>query len=130
MTTGKQNVTVKRLPSSSDHRTRLLFLEEVEDFLGQRRPCLVLDCSSLQCLDEAAIHLMLHCLEEALKRNGDVKIAGLMPAAETAFEEAGLGRLFSVYETAAEAAAAFHQVTVVSAPPAAAVTPLPAAEAA
>lgn len=130
MTSGKQNVTVKRMPSSSDPRTRLLFLEEVEDFLAQRRPRLVLDCSSLQCLDEAAIHLMLHCLEEALKRNGDVKVAALMPAAETAFEAAGLGRLFNVYATAPEAAAAFHQVPVVSAPPAAAVTPLPAAQAA
>lgn len=130
MTTGKQNVTIKTMPSSSDVRTRQLFLEEVEAFLAQRRPRLVLDCSSLQCLDEAAIHLMLHCLEEALKRNGDVKVAALAPDAETAFAASGLNRLFSVYTSAAEAAASFHQVSTLSAPSAAAVSPLPAAQAA
>ena len=130
MTTGKQNVTVKPMPSSSDLRTQRHFLREVENFLGQRRPRLVLDCSSLPSLDEASIHLMLHCLEEALKRNGDVRVAALAPAAEAAFAAAGLDRLFTVYATAAEAAASFHQVPARSPSPGAAVTPLPATQAA
>ncbi|HZZ37976.1 MAG TPA: STAS domain-containing protein [Acidobacteriaceae bacterium] len=116
MTTRKRNVTVKQIPSGSDLRRKETFLKEVEASLAHRRPCLVLDCSTLQELDQATIHLMLHCLEEALKRNGDVKLAALPAAAEAAFTAAGLGRLFELYATAAEAAASFHQAPVMSEP--------------
>lgn len=125
MTTGKRNVTVKEMPSCSDLHDH--FLEGVKTSLAHRRPCLVLDCSSLQELDQASMHLMLQCLEEALKRNGDVKLAALPTAAEAAFTAAGLGRLFTIYATAAEAAASFHQAPVLSAP-AAATAALPAAQ--
>lgn len=101
-------ITVLQLPSGSDLRRKLLFLEEVESCMAQRRPCLVLDCSSLAAMDEAAVHLMLHCLEEALKRNGDVKLAALTAGVEPAFRAAGLTRLFDMYETKAAAVASFH----------------------
>jgi anti-sigma B factor antagonist len=126
MTIGKRNVAVKQMPSCPDLHQKLLFLEGVKASLAHRRPCLVLDCSSLQELDQATMHLMLHCLEEALKRNGDVKVAALPAAGEAAFTAARLGRLFNVYATAAEAAASFHQAPVLSAP--AMTAPLPAAQ--
>lgn len=90
MNIGKRPITVRHLPPGSDLRRKLLFVEEMESCLAQRRPCLVLDCSSLTTMDEAAVHLMLHCLEEALKRNGDVKLAALPACVEPAFREAGL----------------------------------------
>jgi anti-anti-sigma regulatory factor len=129
MTTRRRNVTVKQLPSSCDLRQKLLFLEEFKASMAQRRPCLVLDCSSLCELDEPTMHLMLQCLEEALKRNGDVKLAGLPSPAEAAFAAAGLNRLFDRYDTAADAVASFHRVPVRKASPAAAVASLQALEA-
>src|SRR5579875_1222171 len=101
MHTGLRPISVKHLPAGSDLRRKLLFMEEVESCLTQRRPCLVLDCSSLDALDESAVHLMFHCLEEALKRNGDVKLAALPEDAQGAFRAAGLARLFEVYATVA-----------------------------
>ncbi|MGA7521379.1 MAG: STAS domain-containing protein [Acidobacteriaceae bacterium] len=130
MTTKKRTVIVKQLPFSPDPRQTLHFLEEVQSSMAQRRPCLVLDCASLRELDEATIHLMLQCLEEALRRNGDVRLAALPSSAEAAFAAAGLERLFDHYNTAAEAVASFHQGPLSSALPAAAVAPLQAAEAA
>lgn len=130
MTTGKRNVTVKQLPSSSDLEATLIFLQEVEIFMAQRRPNLVLDCSTQEDLDDATLHLMLHCLEEALKRNGDVRVAALSPRAEAAFTAARLGRLFDSYETPAEAVASFHEVAAMNGSRGAATGPLEAAEAA
>jgi anti-anti-sigma factor len=118
------------LSSTLDLEQKMVFLEEVEASMGQRRPRLVLDCSSLQELDDATMHLMLHCLEEALKRNGDVKLAALPPQTQGAFAAAGLERLFDVYDTAGEAVASFHQARAMSAPRVAALDPLQAAEAA
>jgi anti-anti-sigma regulatory factor len=128
MTTGKRPITVKQLPTSPDLQQKYLFLEEVEASMARRRPCLVLDCSRLQELDEAAIHIMLHCLEEALKRNGDVRVAALPSTAEPAFAGAGLERLFDVYATTAEAVASFHRAPAKRTLPATAVAPLPAAQ--
>mgnify|MGYP001553157077 CR=1 FL=1 len=128
MTTGNKNIVVKQLPSSSDLDRKLIFLQEVEIVMAQRRPCLVLNCSSLRELDDATLHLMLHCLEEALKRNGDVKLAAIPSCPEAAFAAAGLERLFDVHNTAAEAVASFHPALLRSAPPAALLAPLPAVE--
>lgn len=127
MTTGKRNVAVKQIPG--DPQKRHLFLDEVRGSMPQRRPCLVLDCSQLRKLDAGTMHLMLHCLEEALRRNGDVRLAALRPEAVPVFEAAGLGRLFDLYATAAEAVASFHQGIMASEPGAAAVAALEAAPA-
>ena len=37
---------------------------------------MVLDCSNVRQLDRAGIQVLLRCLEEAMKRNGDVKLGG------------------------------------------------------
>lgn len=129
MTTGKRSVVVKILPASSDLRQQRLFLEEVKASLEHRRPRLVLDCSLLRELNAAAMQLMLHCLEEALKRNGDVRLASIPIASEPAFAAARLGRLFNVYRTAAEAVASFHQGPMASEPSTVAVAALEAAPA-
>jgi anti-anti-sigma regulatory factor len=129
MITGKRTVIVKQLPSSPDLEQKLIFFQEVQGSIAERRPCLVLDCSLLRELDEATIHLMLHCLEEVLKRNGDVKLSALPPHAEGAFAAARLERLFDVYATAGEAVASFNHAARSSASAAAAVALLQPAEA-
>jgi anti-anti-sigma regulatory factor len=53
------------------------------------------------------IHLLLHCLEEAMKRNGDVKLAALPPEGAEFLRITGVTRLFDIYETTAEAVNSF-----------------------
>ena len=130
MTTGKRSVVVKQLPCSSDLRHQRLFLEEVEACLDLRRPCLVLDCSALRELDEKAIHLMLHCLELALKRNGDVKLAAIPPSAAPALAASRLERLFDIHASTASAVASFHPTRFMGVSPAAAIAPLQTVKAA
>lgn len=115
MKLGTRPITVRQLPSGTDLRQKLLFIEGMESCMAQRRPCLVLDCSSLRSLDEAAVHMMLHCLEEALKRNGDVKLAAVPAPVQTALCAAGLTRLFDVYDTVDAAVDSFHAVPLAAA---------------
>lgn len=117
------------MPSSADARQRRLFLEEVLSSMPQRRPCVVLDCSQLQVINADSMHLMLHCLEGALKRNGDVRLAALQPGMEPALDLAGLGRLFEHYPTVGDAIASFHQGLAVSEAPVAALASLQTAPA-
>jgi anti-anti-sigma regulatory factor len=46
--------------------------------MNNDRAYIVLDCSKVGVMDRSAIYLLLCCLEEAMKRNGDVKLAAFL----------------------------------------------------
>jgi hypothetical protein len=69
----------------------------------------VLDCSKVRQLDSAGIHVLLRCLEEAMKRNGDVKLASVPPGAAAILELTRVGHLFEAFDNTADAVQSFHQ---------------------
>ena len=109
-TTGMRAVAVKRLPDVLSVQQKVAFLHEIGSVMNASRPRLVLDCSGLRACDSSMIHLLLHCLEEAMKRNGDVKLAGVPAAAAIVLVSTGVARLFETYDTTAEAVNSFHQL--------------------
>ena len=78
--------------------------------MNMERPYLVLDCSAITHLDNSVVHLLLRCLEEAMKRNGDVKLAGIPLMTEGVPGLTGTGRLFEIFDTTADAVNSFHQL--------------------
>jgi hypothetical protein len=55
------------------------------------------------------IHLLLCCLEEAMKRNGDVRLAALRPDVLAALKSAEVDSLFQCFETIGDAVESFHR---------------------
>jgi hypothetical protein len=53
------------------------------------------------------VYMLLCCLEETLKRNGDVKLAALPPAAMAVLNVTGVNRVFEIYDTIPEALNSF-----------------------
>jgi anti-anti-sigma regulatory factor len=86
-----------------------MFLRELEGCLNVARPCVVLDCSQARQMDKPLLHLLLSCLEETLKRNGDVRLAALSPEARTSLRLSGIERLFKIFDTTAEAVDSFQR---------------------
>jgi anti-anti-sigma regulatory factor len=78
-------------------------LDEVRKSGEIQRPRIVLDCSRVRRMDDPSIHLVLSCLEEALKLNGNVKLACLRPGAQAMLKAAGVDQLFEMYSTVADA---------------------------
>lgn len=109
MTPRNRAVAVKQLPETLSVKRARQFFSELESSLNVDRPCLVLDCSKVRALDSSAAHLMLCCLEEAMKRNGDVKLAGISAGANAILELSGLDHLFEAYTTTAEAVSSFRR---------------------
>lgn len=105
----RRNVVVKRVPEKLRGRQEQRFLCDIQKCVEVDRPRIVLDCSNLRQLDRSAARLLLRCLEEAMKRNGDVKLAALPDGAETVLEITGLSRIFETYSTVTEAENSFHQ---------------------
>jgi anti-anti-sigma regulatory factor len=73
------------------------------------RPYLVVDCSNVAQMDNSRVHLLLCCLEEAMKRNGDVKLAGVPLMTEGVPGLTGTSRLFEIFDTTTDAINSFHQ---------------------
>jgi anti-sigma B factor antagonist len=101
-------VIVMELPEKLNHETVESFLNELQPLLEDDRPCVVLDCSQIQYLDSAGVETLLHCLEEAMKRDGDLKLAAVSPASAVILELMRVDRLFEVFETADQAVRSFQ----------------------
>jgi len=105
-----RTVIVERLPEAGDPKRERIFLSELASSLDKMiRPRVVLDCSLMRKIDSGGLHLLLRCLEEAMKRNGDVRLAAVPEKAQTAFRALGIDRLFRIYHSAAEATESFRQ---------------------
>jgi anti-anti-sigma factor len=109
-------VVLVQIPEALNAQQERIFLSELESRLNTSRPRIVLDCSKLRRMDKAAIHLLLCCLEETLKRNGDVKLAALPNGASTIFALSGLEGLFEVFDTISDATNSFQQLPKVVTP--------------
>jgi len=114
MNTAMRAVAVRRIPEVHSVREKVAFLHEIASVMNASRPRLVLDCSTLHECNTSTIHLLLHCLEEAMKRNGDVKLAAVPAAAALVLVKTGVARLFETFDTTAEAVNSFHQLPVIA----------------
>lgn len=111
-------VTMEQVPANLDAKSERRFFSELESSMNVERPAIVLDCSAVREMDSAAMHLLLCCLEGAMKRNGDVRLCGVSAQARLNLELAGIDRLFRVFATADEAAKSFRSRVVVMPHPA------------
>jgi anti-anti-sigma regulatory factor len=112
----ERTVTVKQLPETLPGRQRRAFFEAITSCLDFDRPCLVLDCSKLLQIDKQTVHLLLCCLEEAMKRNGDVRLSGVSFSVKVALEAADAAVLFRFFETNDDAIASFARRAAVRSP--------------
>src|ERR1700730_14177472 len=122
-------VVVKQLPEKFSVEQARNLLLEVDSSLKADRPRLVLDCSQVRRLDSAGVQALLYCLEEAMKRNGDVKLAAVPRAAAEILELTKVDSLFDAFDSPADAVRSFYQFPVhVFQPPLQPAYPTPASE--
>jgi anti-anti-sigma regulatory factor len=108
MTPNSHIVTVEQVPESLNPDQGRIFLRQLQKCMNVNRPRVVLDCSRLGQMDKPTTHLILSCLEEAMKRNGDVRLAGVSAATRAVLESVGADRLFQIFVSNADAMRSFH----------------------
>jgi anti-sigma B factor antagonist len=102
-------VSVVQLPKTINGEAERLFFAEMRDVASTDRPRIVLNCANLVEVSLEAIRLLLACLEEAMKRNGDVRLASLPGTSKAILQSAGMERLFRMFDTDIEAIKSFQQ---------------------
>jgi len=100
-------VIVKRVPENLDLRQARLFLEEVRPMLQHDRPQIVFDLSLVRRINAAGVDMLLYCMKEASRRDGDLKLASLSPQAQIMLDLTRTGRLFEIFASSVEAARSF-----------------------
>jgi anti-sigma B factor antagonist len=116
-------VEVRKLSRIETRLDEIAFLRGIEGMMNINRPRLVLECSSMGECGSAVIRLLLHCLEEAMKRNGDVKLARVPAATAAALQATGVARLFEMFDSTTEAVNSFHRLPQAAERPSNAVSP-------
>ena len=100
-------VVVKRMPERMTLPQARAFLREVQPFLNADRPQLVFDLSTVRQMDSAGVEMLLRCMDRAMQRDGDVKLAALSPQSAVVLELSRAARLFEIYDTSTDAARSF-----------------------
>ena len=105
-------VIVMQVPEQFTGEEAHHFKQELGPLLESNRPRVVLECSQVRSMDSAGIETLLHCLEEALKRDGDLKLASVSPEAEVMLELLRVARVFETFPTSEEAVRSFNAIPV------------------
>ncbi len=100
-------VIVKRIPERLNMKQARKFQQEVRPFLQSDRPQLVFDLSLVKQIDAAGVDMLLTCMSEAMRRDGDLKLAALSPQAAIILELTRTDRLFEIYENSTDAVRSF-----------------------
>ncbi len=100
-------VVVKRVPESLNFKQARAFLEEVRPLLEHDRPQIVFDLSLVRKIDAAGVDMLLYCMKEAARRDGDLKLASLSPQAQVVLDLTRTGRLFETFATSTDAVRSF-----------------------
>ncbi len=100
-------VVVKRVPERLNRIQARKLLSEVRPFLESDRPQVVFDFSNVRQMDTAGVEMLLYCVSQAMKRDGDVKLASVSPQAATVLELTRTWRLFETYENSTDAVRSF-----------------------
>ena len=101
-------VIVMQVPEQLNAQEVRNFMQEFGPLLESNRPRIVLDCSQIRSIDGAGVEMLLHCLEETLKRDGDMKLAALSPQAEVMLDLMRVARVFETFRTSDEAVRSYH----------------------
>jgi anti-sigma B factor antagonist len=103
-------VIVMELPQQLNRAQVKTFFAELQPLLETDRPRLVLDCSQVRLIDSAGVAMLLQCMQEAMKRDGDLKLASVSAASAAILELMRVDRLFEIFSTAKEAVQSFDAV--------------------
>ncbi|HTR64946.1 MAG TPA: STAS domain-containing protein [Terriglobales bacterium] len=100
---------VKLLPATLNRAQAEAFFHEVAPILRSERAEVVFDFSEVRQLDGAGVEMLLRCMAEVMKGNGDLKLSAIPPVSTIILELTGVDCLFEIFENTADAVQSFTQ---------------------
>ncbi len=107
--TNASSAVVKQLPENLTVKQARQLFREMEPLLATNRPWIVFDFSQVRVLDSAGVEVLMRCVEDVLKRNGDLKLAAIPPEPAVILELTGVDRFFEVFDSTTDAVESFER---------------------
>ena len=111
MATANRPILVKRVPETMNGSKARKFYREVLPILISDRPRIVFDMSKTRHVDSTGIAVLLRCIRQAMKGDGDIKLAGVSAQIAVVFELTRIGKVFEIYENSIGATMSFSSPT-------------------
>ena len=112
----RRPVVVMELPEQIGTSQVPEILEDVSTLLEFQRPRIVFDCSQVRSIESDGVEMLLYCLDEAMKRDGDLKLAAVSPHARMMLEIMRVDGIFEIFQTSGEAVRSFNVPTLAAMP--------------
>ncbi len=80
METISRPVVVKRMPEKMNLKQARSFFKEVQPFLNSDRPQMVFDMSQVRQIDAAGVDVLLQCMRDVVKHDGDLEAGRIIAA--------------------------------------------------
>jgi anti-sigma B factor antagonist len=104
---GSSSVVVKTLAGRLDRNQVTPLRRGMQELLRIDQPRVIFDFGSVTHLDSPGIEFLLDCLSSIVRRDGELKLAGLSPQPATVLEITRVGRLFEIFPTVEDAVRSF-----------------------
>jgi anti-sigma B factor antagonist len=102
------SVVVKTLAGRLDRKQVAALRRGMQELLRTDQPRVIFDFGSVTHLDSPGIEFLLDCLSSIVRRDGELKLAGLSARAATVLEITRVGRLFEMFPTVEDAVRSFE----------------------
>ena len=100
-------VVVKQMPKQVKVGQIQGLLREIAPIFREDRPRIVFDFSQVRQIDSAGVDMLLHCVEQVTRRDGDIKLAAVPPESAVILELTRVDRLFEIFDTVEDAVDSF-----------------------
>ena len=100
-------ILIMQLPEQLDLLGVRTFMQDLEPLLDSQHPRIVFDCSEIRYLDISGVKMILECLLQARRRDGDLKLAALSAESQAVLELMGENRMLQAFATSDEAVRSF-----------------------
>ncbi len=105
-------VIIMELPQRLNlNEARTFLLQEIHPFFAADRPQLVFDLAMVKQIDFDAVEMLLACMAECIKRDGDLKLANLSSHSASVLELTHTDRIFEIHKTSDDAVRSFAKLS-------------------
>lgn len=105
-----ETVTVIEVPARLNHGGTKAFLGQLQPLLQSEGVRIVLDYAHVRYVDSTGLEALSRCVQEALRRNSDLKLAAVLPASRVILEFIRADHLFETFESMEEAMQSFLSI--------------------
>jgi anti-sigma B factor antagonist len=106
----KRTIVVVGLPERLTLVHNRAFLLEIHTLLRSDRPRIVFDCSQVQEIDSAGTEMLLHCVEQVIRQDGDLKLAAVPAEVMVVLELTCIDRLFEIFDRNSDAVESYRRL--------------------